>query len=103
MAHFDDSRSAVRLSRRAALQIGCAGLGTVGSFWGNWLNLAAAGVNERQQRAKSVILIEGAGLDPELVSQCDERVTIPMASPVESLNVAVAGAILIYAARRQRL
>lgn len=46
---------------------------------------------------------EGAGLDPELVSQCDERVTIPMASPVESLNVAVAGAILIYAARRQRL
>jgi tRNA G18 (ribose-2'-O)-methylase SpoU len=28
---------------------------------------------------------------------------IPMASTVESLNVAVAGGILIYAARRQRI
>jgi TrmH family RNA methyltransferase len=45
---------------------------------------------------------EGPGLPTDIVSQCDERVTIPMASGVESLNVAVAGAILIYAARRQR-
>jgi TrmH family RNA methyltransferase len=45
---------------------------------------------------------EGSGLDPEVVSHCDERVTIPMAPPVESLNVAVAGAVLVYAARRQR-
>jgi TrmH family RNA methyltransferase len=45
---------------------------------------------------------EGPGLPADIVSQCDERVTIPMASGVESLNVAVAGAILIYAARRQR-
>ena len=45
---------------------------------------------------------EGAGLGPDLVSKCDELVTIPMAAPVESLNVAVAGAILVYAARRQR-
>jgi tRNA G18 (ribose-2'-O)-methylase SpoU len=29
-------------------------------------------------------------------------VTIPMQPPVESLNVAVAGAILVYAARQQR-
>jgi TrmH family RNA methyltransferase len=45
---------------------------------------------------------EGPGLDACLVAQCHERVTIPMAPPVESLNVAVAGAILFYAARRQR-
>lgn len=45
---------------------------------------------------------EGPGLADELVAQCDERVTIPMTPPVESLNVAVAGAILLYAARRQR-
>lgn len=45
---------------------------------------------------------EGQGLSNDIVSQSDDRVTIPMASGVESLNVAVAGAILIYAARRQR-
>jgi TrmH family RNA methyltransferase len=46
---------------------------------------------------------EGPGLPANVVSQCDDHVTIPMASGVESLNVAVAGAILIYAARRQRV
>ncbi len=45
---------------------------------------------------------EGPGLDPRVVALCDERVSVPMAPPVESLNVAVAGAILIYAARRGR-
>ena len=45
---------------------------------------------------------EGPGLADELVERCDARVTIPMAPQVESLNVAVAGALLVYAARRQR-
>lgn len=45
---------------------------------------------------------EGPGLSDEVIAQCDARVTIPMASTVESLNVAVAAGILVYAARRQR-
>lgn len=45
---------------------------------------------------------EGPGLSEEIVAGCDARVTIPMAPRVESLNVAVAAAILVYAARRQR-
>ena len=45
---------------------------------------------------------EGGGLDAEIIGHCEERVTIPMTPPVESLNVAVAGGILVYAARRQR-
>ncbi|HXH23895.1 MAG TPA: RNA methyltransferase, partial [Vicinamibacterales bacterium] len=45
---------------------------------------------------------EGPGLDDALVARCDRRVTIPMAPPVESLNVAVAAGVLVYAARRQR-
>jgi tRNA G18 (ribose-2'-O)-methylase SpoU len=45
---------------------------------------------------------EGPGLTDEAIALCDARVTIPMASGVESLNVAAAGAILVYAARRQR-
>jgi TrmH family RNA methyltransferase len=46
---------------------------------------------------------EGPGLSDDVVTRCSARVTIPMASTVESLNVAVAGGILIYAARRQRI
>jgi tRNA G18 (ribose-2'-O)-methylase SpoU len=46
---------------------------------------------------------EGPGLGEEVIEQADARVTIPMATPVESLNVSVAGALLVYAARRQRL
>ena len=45
---------------------------------------------------------EGHGLPPDVVSRCDDVVTIPMNAPVESLNVAIAGAVLIYAAQRQR-
>ena len=45
---------------------------------------------------------EGQGLADGIVERCDERVTIPMAPQVESLNAAVAGALLVYAARRQR-
>jgi RNA methyltransferase, TrmH family len=45
---------------------------------------------------------EGQGLPDDLVARCDARVTIPMAPQVESLNAAVAGAVLVYAARRQR-
>ena len=45
---------------------------------------------------------EGPGLPDDVVDRCDARVTIPMAPAVESLNVAVAAAILVYAARRQR-
>ena len=45
---------------------------------------------------------EGQGLPPALVESADIRVSIPMTPPVESLNVAVAAALLVYEARRQR-
>jgi RNA methyltransferase, TrmH family len=45
---------------------------------------------------------EGPGLTAGVIEACDERVSIPMEPPVESLNVAVAGALLVYEARRQR-
>ena len=46
---------------------------------------------------------EGPGLADDVIARCDRLVTIPMAPEVESLNVAAAGAILMYAARRQRV
>ena len=45
---------------------------------------------------------EGGGLTNEVLLLADEHVTIPMQAPVESLNVAVAAALLVYEARRQR-
>ena len=51
----------------------------------------------------SLILLgnEGAGLSEELIEIADERVTIPLANGVESLNVAVATALILYEAKRQ--
>jgi len=45
---------------------------------------------------------EGPGLSPQVVAAANERVTISMESPVESLNVAASAGIIIYAARRAR-
>ncbi len=45
---------------------------------------------------------EGSGLPDDIVGAADLQVTIPMAPKVESLNVAVATALLVYEARRQR-
>jgi RNA methyltransferase, TrmH family len=45
---------------------------------------------------------EGAGLPEAVLAMADRRVRIPMAAPVESLNVAVSAGLLLYEARRQR-
>lgn len=45
---------------------------------------------------------EGQGLHEDLLTSCDATVRIPLASPVESLNVAAAGAILLFEAARSR-
>jgi TrmH family RNA methyltransferase len=52
----------------------------------------------------TVVLVgnEGAGLSPEAAAQADERATITMRAGVNSLNVAVTAAIVLYEARAQR-
>jgi RNA methyltransferase, TrmH family len=45
---------------------------------------------------------EGAGLPDELAAAAELRVSIPLARPVESLNVGVAAGILLFEAARQR-
>jgi TrmH family RNA methyltransferase len=49
-----------------------------------------------------IVGAESSGLTTEEMSQTDEALSIPMRSPVESLNVAVAAAIVLYEAARQR-
>jgi RNA methyltransferase, TrmH family len=55
-------------------------------------------------RGPLAILIggEGSGLPGDLLEQADQRVTVPMQAPVESLNAAVTAALVLYEARRQR-
>jgi 23S rRNA (guanosine2251-2'-O)-methyltransferase len=45
---------------------------------------------------------EGKGLRPLVRRTCDYAVAIPLAGQVESLNVSVAAALLLYEAKRQR-
>ena len=70
--------------------------------------LAAAqrqgGFYERSLTGPCAILLggEGPGLSAELIAAADGVVSVPMQAPVESLNVAVSAAVIIYEARRQR-
>jgi TrmH family RNA methyltransferase len=45
---------------------------------------------------------EGNGIPAEILDHATSRITIPTPGPVESLNAAVAGSILVYEAARQR-
>lgn len=45
---------------------------------------------------------EAHGLGPQLLAGCDALLTIPMAASVESVNVAIAGAVVLFEAARQR-
>jgi 23S rRNA (guanosine2251-2'-O)-methyltransferase len=49
-----------------------------------------------------VLGAEGRGLRPLVRRTCDAAVSIPLAGRVESLNVSVAAAVLLYEAARQR-
>jgi TrmH family RNA methyltransferase len=46
---------------------------------------------------------EGPGLSPELAAACSRLVKIPMAGRVDSLNLAVATAVMLYEIRKGRL
>ncbi|NEO30416.1 MAG: RNA methyltransferase [Symploca sp. SIO3C6] len=45
---------------------------------------------------------EAAGLSPKLVLRADKQVKIPLMPGVESLNVAITAALMLYEAQRQR-
>jgi TrmH family RNA methyltransferase len=55
-------------------------------------------------RGATAVLLggEGPGLSRALAEMADDRIAIPMQSPVESLNVAVTAALIVYESWRQR-
>lgn len=63
---------------------------------------AAEPLSEARRGNRLAILLgsEGHGLSAEWLALCHRRVTIPMALGIDSLNVAVAGAVLLYAFTR---
>jgi TrmH family RNA methyltransferase len=65
---------------------------------------AATSLHETDLRQPSAVLLggEGSGLPPALLEEADDRLTIPMRPPVESLNVSIAAALIAYEAARQR-
>jgi len=88
-----DGGEAIRLARSRGLRI-------VAATSRGGTPMAAAGLD-----GPVALLVggEGGGLSDALLAAADDRITIPMAPPVESLNVAVAAALLVYEARRQRV
>jgi 23S rRNA (guanosine2251-2'-O)-methyltransferase len=73
-----------------------------------WIYAAAGGAGTtlwQTDLAGGTVLVlgaEGRGLRPLVRRTCDAEVAIPLAGEVESLNVSVAAALLLYEARRQR-
>lgn len=61
-------------------------------------------LSECNLRMPAAIILggEGAGLPASLIAEADESLMIPMQPPVESLNVAIAAALVLYEAARQR-
>jgi TrmH family RNA methyltransferase len=55
-------------------------------------------------RTPSALILggEGPGLPVDVIRHVDKRITIPMQEPVESLNVGVAAALVLYEAFKQR-
>jgi TrmH family RNA methyltransferase len=71
-----------------------------------WVGLAAHGglaldALAPGEWATFVLGAEREGLPADVLERCDARATIPLAPHAESLNVAAAGAIALYEARRR--
>jgi 23S rRNA (guanosine2251-2'-O)-methyltransferase len=73
-----------------------------------WVYAAAGDAEQEMWEADlggGLVLVfgaEGRGLRPLVRRRCDGALAIPLAGRVDSLNVSVAAALLLYEARRQR-
>ncbi|OKH54284.1 rRNA methyltransferase [Calothrix sp. HK-06] len=92
MSLSEDLKNTVSLAKNAGMQIVATLPGAAKTYW------------EVDWQKPSLILLgnEGAGLSEELVAMADIQVNIPLSANVESLNVAIASALLLYEAMRQK-
>jgi len=80
-------------------QLRTAGLRVIGTS-----AAARSAITDADLCGRTAIVVgnEGWGLEDEVARSLDASYRVPMPGPVESLNVAVAGAIALYEAVRQR-
>ncbi len=92
MAVSEDLKATVQLAKNAGMQIAATLPSATLTYW------------EVDWCKPSLILLgnEGAGLSREIAAMADVTVNIPLSAGVESLNVAIAGALLLYEAQRQK-
>lgn len=92
MAVSPDLKATINQARQAGMQIVATLPSANLTYW------------EVDWRKPSLILLgnEGAGLSVELAALSDKQVKIPLSPRVESLNVAIAAALILYEVQRQR-
>jgi RNA methyltransferase, TrmH family len=92
MASSEDLKATITLAKNAGMQIAATLANASLTYWDvDWCK-------------PSLILLgnEGAGLSDELAEMADVQVNIPLNPGVESLNVAIASALILYEAQRQK-
>lgn len=92
MAVSSDLLATVQTYKQAGVQIVATMSNASRTYW------------EVDWQRPSLILLgnEGAGLSDQLVGASDVQVCIPQNAAVESLNVAIAAALMLYEAQRQK-
>ena len=90
MAETDDLLAELRRLRDAGVAIRIAAPGGPAPDQIDWSGASAL-----------VMGSEGQGVDAAVLAEFPDRVSIPMASGVESLNVAAAAAVIAFEAARQ--
>ena len=92
VARIPDGAAAVALARSHGLRVAAA------------IGRGGMPMSEADLTGPLALVVggEGSGLPDALVASADVQITIPMTPPVESLNVSVAAALLVFEARRQR-
>jgi len=75
------------------------------TLYGTYLSENARSIYEVDWTQPSAIVLgnEHSGISEEALGICDQTVSIPMFGMIESLNVSVAAAVILYEAARQRL
>ncbi|NDJ23779.1 RNA methyltransferase [Nostoc sp. B(2019)] len=87
----EDLKATVEQSQQAGMQVVATMPSATLTYW------------EVDWQKPSLILLgnEGAGLSADLAAIADKQVKIPLSPGVESLNVAIAAALMLYEAQRQ--
>ena len=108
------SREAVRASMGSMFHVALVRLGLEGflAWAGAWKgDVIGTYLSSREDfraaayRAPTLLAMgsEGPGLSPKMAAACTRLVKIPMAGRLDSLNLAVATALMLYEIRRDRL